>query len=688
MKKITIILLLLTSLLRSQTFTGTGGSILNNGGQETAFPLTVSGLSPANIDSTFGVEEVSINISHIAVEELHVYLQSPSGIVVDLTGVLCTRGTNFTDTRFNNSQLIAISTASAPYTGVFRPLGNLGRFNASKPGNGVWKLYVKDFVVANAGTLVSWSIKFSSTPAKPVILQSSNLPIVFINTNNQKLNDETETIVDLGIIDNGAARNSISDPKNNYNGKAAIKIRGSSSKMFEKNNMKIELRDNLGGLDVEAPLAGMPTESDWILTASYTDKTLIRNPLTQHLFQQMGHYAPRSRFVEVVLNGEYYGVYLLMEQIKRGKDRLNIRKMTPVDNQWPFITGGYIVQINRTDDPGWFSLKPGVSNTGAKFYYQYNYPKDDEITIQQQNYIKAVLDSFETVMSLPTFADPAKGYHKFIRENSFIDYLILNELCKNVDAYKLSTYLYKDHIEEGGKISVGPTWDYDLAWHNCNFGDADKTSGWQHNIPNSEFPIPEWWQKFMTDNAFKDRLYCRYHTLRRHTLSNDVIYGYVDGTATLIKEARERNYRQFPIIGAYVYPNPQDQTNATYEKEVDDLKQWVSARASWLDKNIPGFCTTVDISNTNLTPEQLLVFPNPFRQIVTLTFSGINADADISVSLCDMMGNTVFKKEYRKVILAEEKIDLDTRNLSAGSYVMNVVIGVQTIHKKVIKVEN
>ncbi len=688
MKKCTIILLLLASFIKSQTFNGTGGSILNNGGQETAFPLTVAGLNPANIDSTFGVEEVSINIAHVAVEELQVYLQSPSGITVDLSGVLCTRGTNYTDTKFNNSQPVSISTASAPYTGTFRPIGNLGRFNISKPGNGTWKLYVKDFVLANAGTLVSWSLKFSNTPAKPVILTSSNLPIVFINTNNQKLNDQTEVIVDLGIVDNGTNRNSVTDAKNNYNGKAAVKIRGSSSKMFEKNNMKIELRDNTGALDAEASLAGMPAESDWILTSSYTDKTLIRNPLTQHLFQDMGHYAPRSRFVEVVLNGEYFGIYLLMEQIKRGKDRLNIHKMTPLDNQWPFITGGYIVQINRNDDPGWYSLNPGVSNSGAKFFYQYNYPKDDEITLQQQGYIKAVLDSFETVMSQPTFADPVKGYHKFIQESTFIDYLILNELCKNVDAYRLSTYLYKEHMEQGGKISIGPTWDYDLAWHNCNFGDADKTAGWQYTIPNNEYPIPTWWSRFMTDNAFKDRLYCRYHTLRKYTISNDEIFEYIDGTAALLNEAKDRNYKQFPILGAYIYPNPQDQTNATYEKEINDLKQWVIARASWLDKNIPGFCTTVDIRTTNLTSDQLVVFPNPFRHTMTLSFAGINAGADISVALYDMMGNRVFEHAYRNVILGEEKIDIDTRNLSAGSYVMNVEIAGQTIHKKVIKVEN
>jgi len=298
-----------------------------------------------------------------------------------------------------------------------------------------------------------------------------------------------------------------------------------------------------------------------------------------------------------------------------------------------------------------------------------------------------VMDSFETVMNSPSFADPVKGYHHFIQENSFIDYLILNELSKNVDAYKLSTYLYKEHIEQGGKISIGPTWDYDLAWHNCNFGDADKVYNWQFNIPNNDYPIPTWWGKFMTDNGFKDRLYCRYHTLRLYVLSNDEIYEYIDATAALLQEALQRNYRQFPIMGAYIYPNPQDQTNATYEKEKDDLKKWIADRASWLDKNIPGFCATVNLDETEIQPAQLLVFPNPFEHTLNLGFDGINADANVSVRLFDMMGSMVYNHAFSNVALGEEKIVIDTRNLKGGSYVMTVKIGGQVIHKKVIKLE-
>jgi hypothetical protein len=669
----------------SQVFTGAGGSVLNNGGQETPFNINVVGLSPANIDSVFGVEEVCISLNHAAVEELNVYLISPSGIKVELTGVLTCSGTNYSNTCFNNHHPNSITTAGAPYSGVFRPVGNLGRFNTGKPGNGGWKLFVKDFVApGNQGTLLNWSIKFSYNPAKPVMLHSSNLPLVFLNTNGQNLKDD-DIIVDFGVIDNGPNRNNINDPKNNYNGKAAAHLRGSSSKMFEKNNIKVELKDASGVNDVDASLLGMPAESDWILTACYSDKSLLRNALTQHLYSQMGHYSPRYRFVELVLNGEYFGVYMLMEQIKRGKDRVAISKTTPLDNQFPYVTGGYIVQINRTDDPGWYSLHPGISNNNAKFYYQYNYPRSEEITPQQQGYIKAVLDTFENVMASPSFADPNNGYTRYVRENTFVDYFILNELSKNPDAYRLSTYLYKENAFNGGKISIGPVWDYDISWHNANFGNASSHQSWQYQVPNSSFPIPTWWTKFMTDASFKDKLYCRYHSLRQNVLSNSKIYEYIDGMAVYLDEAQKRNFRQFPILGAYIYPNPQNQNGANYATEVSDLKTWVANRSGWLDTSVPGFCANVGVEELLSFDSDLIIYPNPFSESFKIKMN-LGQKENAKLELYNLLGDRLMNITISSSGSGEISHELEAGSLSEGTYIIKIDIGKRSYYKKIIKV--
>lgn len=686
MKKIFILIVTLCYFNnRSQTFTGNGGGVLNNGGQETPFNLVVSGLSPTVIDSVFGIEEVVVDLTHPAVQEVQLYLKSPSGTIVDLSGVLSCSGANFASTTFKNDSPSSITTGVAPYTGTFSPVGNLGRFNTGKAGNGIWTLYVKDFTAGpNAGSLTGWSIKFSSTPAKPVILNSSNLPLIFLTTdNNQKLT-AAPTLASFGIVNNGAARNNVTDPKNDFNGKAMCHIRGSSSKMFEKNNIKVELTDASGVVEAPASLLGMPLESDWILTAGYSDKTLMRNALTQNLYTAMGHYTPRYRFVELFINGEYYGVYTLMEQIKRGKNRVDVRKLTPVDNQFPYITGGYLFQINRTDDPGWYSLHPGLSSINTKFYYQYNYPKANEISSQQKNYIKSVVDSFETVMQSPNFADPATGYKKFINDDSFIDFFIVNEISKNPDAYRLSTYIYKDNIVDGGKMHIGPVWDYDISWHNANYGNAFNEMAWAYDIPNDDYPIPIWWTKLMQDVNFKNKLYCRYHTLRLGVLSNTQLNQYIDQTAALLSESQIRNFRQFPIIGAYIFPNPQTQAGATYATEVDDLKQWIVKRGTWLDGNIPGFCNSIGVNENNFFADDLNIYPNPFSNSFTVMFNIENA-SEVSIEVFNITGQKLISVKQEGKIKGDHVEEISTDKLSAGSYFVKINVNNKATYKKIIK---
>lgn len=684
---LTLILIFIFYCSHSQVFQGTGGPIQNTG-NETFFFLNVGGL-PSQLDNNFGIEEVNIDISHASVEELNVYLKSPSGTIVELTNGANCKGSNYTGTKFRSDFNTSISVGTAPYTGNFKPTGYLGRFNTGQAANGNWTLIVKDWLFGgNSGTLNSWSIKFGNSAPDPVVLTSSNLPIVIINTNNQTINDLNSVVVDLGIIANVGTRNNINDPRNNYNGKAAIHIRGSSSKIFEKKSFKIELKDASGVNDVDAPLLWMPAESDWILTASYSDKSLLRNSLIHHMAHQIGRYSPRSKMVEVVINGEYMGVYTFIEQPKRGPARVNISGLGPMDNNFPNITGGYIIQINRADKPGWYSLLPGISvaNPPGKFYYQYNYPNELEITQPQKDYIKSVMDTFETVMNSPNFADPAKGYRRYIDAGSFVDFLLLNEFSKNSDGYKLSTYLYKDDYIAGGRLHAGPMWDYDIAFHNCNFGNAFSELYWQYDQPAVEEPIPTWWKRFMEDGYFKDLLYCHWHTHRRQALSNAALFSYIDQNAAELNEAQQRNFQQFPILGAYIYPNPQVQNGATYQTEVTDLKNWIAARAAWLDANIPGYCNNVGIAENKGENNTLLSFPNPFSSSLNVTYA-TKGDTDVRIELIDPLGNLILKGfQGRKAEGVNTEV-LNTEGLIPGSYILAVYLNHEVYHKKLIKLQ-
>ncbi|MES2590727.1 MAG: CotH kinase family protein [Bacteroidota bacterium] len=674
----------------AQVFTGSGGTIQNNG-IETFFNLPISGL-PTQLDSTYGIEQVCVNINHTAVEELYISLISPQGRIVSLSSGKNVTGANFTNTCFDSRASSSVTINSAPFTGSYKPVGYLGRFNDGLQGNGTWQLAVKDYLFStNSGSVVSWSITFGTSPSKPVVFTSSNLPIVVINTNSQTLTDQ-EIVVDLGVIYNGAGqRNYVTNSWNEFNGKTRINIRGNTSKDFEKKSYSLELQD-LAGEEIKAPLLGMPSESDWVLGANYPDKTLLRNQLTYDLCRDMGHYSPRISNVEVILNGEYQGVYSLMEKPKRDDYRIDINKLSETDNFFPDITGGYIIKIDRTDEDGWYSLMAGNSPTSTKFYYQYVYPKDTAITVPQKDYIKSYMDSLETVLNSTNFADPVIGYKKYIDVASFIDYFIINELSKNVDGYRLSTILYKHNISKGGKLHIGPAWDYDIAWHNCNYGNTVDPAGWQYQLPVSDFPSPTWWDKFMQDQDFKNQLSCRWSQLRQSLINTAHLNSYIDYNSSLLNESQQRNFVQWPVLAAYISPNPQVQPNANYQGELSDLKSWIASRIPWMDSNINGTCQSVGVPELiALRGPAVNSYPNPFINNLKVTYSvpeGLSNGtmAKVKIELLNVIGDQVEVLFDGNKAPGSYEEAIATQALSTGVYIVKLSVNDKVVYQKTTKV--
>lgn len=688
-----IIIIIIISLLfsfcsKAQVFTGIGGNILNNG-QDTYFNLLVSGLIPSQLDSTFGIEQVNININHPIDQELYIYLQSPDGKIVELAMGNSSNGSNYTNTCFDSRVNTSITLANAPYTGTYRPIGFLGRFNNGQTGNGIWKLIVHDYLAfVNSGTVLSWSINFGNSPSKPVKFSSSNLPIVIIKSGNQLITD-SDLLVSMGIIDNGLGqRNDTMDVRNNYNGKAMIHIRGNTSKNFEKKSFSLETRD-MAGNQINAYLLGMPSESDWILTASYVDKTLIRNSLTYDLFRQMGHYSPRTKNVELFINNEYQGVYEFMEKPKRDNNRIDVSKLLSTDNFYPEITGGYILKIDRTDADGWYSLFGGNAQNNSSFYYEYIYPKDTDITVPQKTYIKNFMDTLETLINSPSFADPTNGYQKYIDVESFIDFFIINELSKNVDAYRLSTFLYKDNISHGGKLHIGPVWDYDIAWNNCNYGNSNNPSGWEYQMPDTVHPTPLWWSRFLQDSNFSNRLYCRWEELRQGILATTYLNNYVDAAANTLNEAQHRNFIQWPILGAYISPNPQIQLNANYSGEVSALKNWIINRTAWLDTHINGVCS-VGINDIELSLNSIHSFPNPFINDLNIVYkvaenTVAGKQAHVKIELLNVLGDLVEPIFDGSKIAGNYTMNLPTPQLASGVYILKLSVNTNAYYQKIVK---
>ncbi|MBX3006769.1 MAG: CotH kinase family protein [Melioribacteraceae bacterium] len=436
---------------------------------------------------------------------------------------------------------------------------------------------------------------FLSTSIAQVNFTSSNLPIVIINTKGQTIKDEPKINVEFGIIFNGEGkRNYLSDSLNHYNGIAGIEYRGHSSQGFPKKQYGIELRDALGN-NVNAPLLGMPAESDWVLNASYTDKSLLRNVIAYNLGNNLGRYASRTRFCEVVLNNQYLGIYILQEKVKRDKNRVDIKKLEALDISGDALTGGYILKIDRIDpgDKYFNSLYSGVyprtPSRPSPISYVHVYPTSVNILPVQQNYIKNFINLFETLLTKSAINEPFSGYTNYIDVDAWIDYFLISEFTKATDAYRLSTYLYKDRDSEGGKLVLGPIWDYDLSFGLADYADSWLASGWQAYINHYEglWSAPFWTTKLIDDPMFLHKLAKRWHSIKETVFKPEVIVKFIDQNTSLIQEAQLRNFQKWPELfnGTYIWPNKN--RFYSYSDEILYLKTWITQRYNWIDNKLP-----------------------------------------------------------------------------------------------------
>ena len=428
---------------------------------------------------------------------------------------------------------------------------------------------------------------------------SSNLPIIVVSTEGQTIADNPKVNVKMGIIDNGPgnrnyyrnpANNNQPDPFNNFNGTVGIEHRGSSSQFFPKKPYGFETRTETGD-DLKVSLLGMPKESDWILNASYTDKTLMRDVLTYHLSNQMGMYATRTKFVELVVDGDYKGVYILMEKIKRDANRVNIASLKPADNSGDALTGGYILKVDKNTgsaDAYWKSPYP--ANNLMEINIMLEYPKKDDITTAQFEYIKNHFTNFEHTLNGPNFKDPTNGYAKYIDVNTFVDYFLLTELTYNIDAYRLSVFFYKDRDSRDSKIKMGPAWDYDHSYGNANYCKGWETNHWAYDFvrefcPQDDKQTPTWWARLLQDREFCLKVRERWQQLRQNQWTNSNISSFVNQNVALLGESQVRNFQRWPLLGEWIWPNYY--WGNTYQEEIDWFKNWTEQRLSWLDANIP-----------------------------------------------------------------------------------------------------
>lgn len=465
----------------------------------------------------------------------------------------------------------------------------------------------------------------SGLSAQP--FSDSNLPIIIINTDDgRQIPDEPGIQGNMKIIYRGAGqRNYVSDASNdlyiNYSGRIDIELRGSSTQVLPKKQYGFTTLKSDNITEDNVSLLGLPHENDWILSAMAFDPLRIRDYLCYNLSRKMGEYASRTVYCELVINGAYRGLFLLLEKVKADDDRVNVIKITKADKYLPDLSGGYITKSDKNTggDPVAWSM---VSSGGTNVNFIHHLPKPENVTYEQHNYIR---DKFEKLNAAAFIgnASAETGYPSIIDVLSFANYMLISEFSSNADAYQFSTYYHKDR---NGKLRAGPIWDNDLTFGNDIFMwgyDRSKTNIWQFNNGDNEGPL--YFKYLYRSNEFRCTLSRRWKelTVEGAPLSYTYLISYIDQTVNYIGEAVARDRALWGVAG-------------NYNADLLTMKNWIQQRTGWINTNISAGTACPDpvlppvvITKIMYHPEPSIDFPDPND----LEFIEIKNTGDKTVSL-------------------------------------------------------
>ena len=500
-------------------------------------------------------------------------------------------------------------------------------------------------------------INFIERPTTDSIL----IPYVIIETNEFGVYDSS-VIASMGIINNPSGQyNCLTDTFTDYNGRIRVGLHGAYSLQFPKKSLRIELQDSNGDNN-NVSILGLPEENDFILYAPFQDRTLIKNVFTYNLGRKMGYYEPRTRFCELVLNGYDLGLHVMVEKIKRDENRVNITKLTDEDNSGNKLTGGYILQYNE----------------GLEIVY----PKPDDITPEQTNYITGFISTLEDLIQDIDLCGEDNEYKYHIDLNSLADYYIINELSMNYDGFSRSWYMYKDNIAVDGRLKYGPFWDYDVAWYYFRGMWFD---GWRrYDSPIVSFA------SIISDTSFVHLLVNRWFNYREGILSNGSILSLIDSITAAFAPAIERNYQ--------IWPNEQyseygEYEGIAYQDWVDETKEWIENRLSWIDDNI-GELVYDPICNSSYIDYQpddtgigiINCYPNPFIDELNLQVYALSP-GELEVSIYDLAGIKLYAENVI-VTNGNNRIKLSVDNqIVPGFYTLIITNGNRIVFtQKVIRV--
>jgi len=412
--------------------------------------------------------------------------------------------------------------------------------------------------------------------------QMTNLPLLVINTKDYKAIDSRDVYVDgmLSVISN--------DGKKLFTDTLQIRGRGNASWLYPKKPYKIKLAH-------KTHLLNMPANAkEWTLINNWGDKTLIRNLIAFETSRRLKmDYTPAATLVNVIVNGEYQGCYQLCDQLEVRKNRIDITEMDSTCIHIPEITGGYLVEIDAYADA---EPKHFYSNHGTPVTVQY--PKDDEITNDQFNYIRNSFNGLETKIYSSYYTDDSFGYVSALDVSSFLKHFLVGEFSGNTDTY-WSTYLSKDRGSLA-KFKAATVWDFDLAFENdARTYPINTLTTYMCMSDRASFAGDM--RTFVsrvatTQTTTINKLWTTARDKNGFTWEN--MSKYVDSLVNVIDQSQQLNFIRWKILDQKVHQN--FQALGTYQAEVDFMKNYIKDRFVWMDHKI-GYISGIENIDAQLT---------------------------------------------------------------------------------------
>lgn len=428
---------------------------------------------------------------------------------------------------------------------------------------------------------------------------STHLPIVSIDTNGEEilwlsqggyLYDSSNHVVsnelftgDESLLDISCTTSVVSgegewhglQDEVDFTSTATIRVRGNSSRLFDKKSYLLKFVEK-DGEEKNVSVIGMDKASEWVLHGPFLDRTLLRNYLCYNVAGQVMDYAPDVRYCELFLNGEYQGLYLMVEAISRDEGRIEMTKPERGSN----VTS-WIVRLDRAgkgDTPlnnfTTYTLQTGVSEVDLR------YPGADTLTPERLAYVENDLSEIERAIYSTDRSDPAKGYQAYIDKEAFAQYFVLNEFFGNVDAGRFSTYYYKD---VRGKV-IPVVWDFNNG--------CDNYIDYIYDVEGFNMMESPWFGELLKDEAFVKEVIAQYRSMREGVLSDENLCTMIDDTVLYLGDAVDRNYEKYGYVfdlsetDGINYLQPVERNAESYEESIQQLKDWLTARGAWMDANI------------------------------------------------------------------------------------------------------